>query len=126
MRGRTGLALMAAGFLYAAGTSPHDQAENELQAGIALTKRGQFQQAIPHFLAARGHVAEDFALEFNLALCYVGTRQFPQAIQILAHIGARAASGGGGQPAGPGIRRRPPTGGGHEGSRARCERLAEG
>ena len=88
MRGlRIGLALMAAVFLYAAGTDPHAQAENELQAGIALTKRGQFQQALPHFLAARGHVAEDFALEFNLALCYVGTRQFPQAIQILTHIG---------------------------------------
>ena len=87
MRGlRIGLALMAAVFLYAAGTNPHAQAENG--AGRhRLTKRGQFQQAPPHFLAARGHVAEDFALEFNLALCYVGTRQFPQAIQILTHIG---------------------------------------
>jgi len=84
---RIGLALLAAGLLYAAGTHEREQAENELQAGIALTKRGQFQEALPHFLAARGRVAEDFALEFNLALCYVGTRQFPQAIQILTHIG---------------------------------------
>jgi tetratricopeptide (TPR) repeat protein len=85
-RFRIGLALVAAGLLYAAGADEREQAESELQAGIALTKRGQFQQALPHFLAARGRVAEDFALEFNLALCYVGTRQFPQAIQILTHI----------------------------------------
>ncbi len=62
-------------------------AENDLQTAIALTRQGQFQQAIPHFLAARGHVADEFAVEFNLALCYVGTRQFPRAIGILTSIG---------------------------------------
>jgi len=87
-----GLALLAAGLLVAAGADEREQAENELQAGIALTKSGQFQQALPHFLAARGRVAEAFALEFNLALCYVGTRQFPQAIQILTHIGGGHAA----------------------------------
>ena len=60
--------------------------ETELREGIALTSRGQFQQAIPHFLAARGGVADSFALEFNLALCYVGTRQFPAAIRILSAL----------------------------------------
>jgi tetratricopeptide (TPR) repeat protein len=79
---RIGLALFAAGALFA-----QESAESELQTGIALTRQGQFQQALPHFLAARGRVAENFALEFNLALCYVGTRQFPQAIEILKHIG---------------------------------------
>ncbi len=61
-------------------------AETELRLGITLTSRGQFQQAIPHFLAARGRVTDSFALEFNLALCYVGTRQFPAAIRILSVI----------------------------------------
>ncbi len=67
--------------------------ETELRDGIALTSRGLFQQAIPHFLAARGRVAHSFALEFNLALCYVGTRQFPAAINTLMAIphGPRAA-----------------------------------
>ena len=60
------------------------QAEKDLQSGIVLTRRGEFRQAIPLFLSARGRVAEAFALEFNLALCYVGTRQFPQAIRILS------------------------------------------
>lgn len=62
------------------------QAQQHLLSGIALTGRGQFSQAIPHFLAARGQVADTFALEFNLALCYVGTRQFHQAVGILTHI----------------------------------------
>ena len=62
--------------------------EAELREGVALTSRGQFEQAIPHFLAARGRVSNSFALEFNLALCYVGTRQFPAAIQILSTLPA--------------------------------------
>ena len=62
------------------------QSERDLQTAIAFTRRGAFQQAIPLFLAARGRVAEGFALEFNLALCYVGTRQFPQAIRILSEM----------------------------------------
>jgi tetratricopeptide (TPR) repeat protein len=67
--------------------------EADLREGIALTSQGQFEQAIPHFLAARGQVSNSFALEFNLALCYVGTRQFPAAVSILAGLsaGPRAA-----------------------------------
>ncbi len=67
--------------------------EAELRDAIALTSRGQFEQAIPHFLAARGQMADSFALEFNLALCYVGTRQFDKAIRVLNEIpgGTRTA-----------------------------------
>ena len=63
------------------------EAENELQAGIALSRSGRFAEAIPHFLAARGHVSEEYAAEFNLALCFVGTGEFQKAIPIL--IGLR-------------------------------------
>jgi tetratricopeptide (TPR) repeat protein len=70
----------------------NQQAEQDLRQGIELTSRGQFQQAIPHFLAARGRVVESFPLEFNLALCYVGTRQFPKAIDILSHIRGRRSN----------------------------------
>ncbi len=68
-------------------------AERDLQTANAFTRRGEFRRAIPLFLAARGRVAQPFALEFNLALCYVGTRQFPLAIQILSRLdgGRRAA-----------------------------------
>jgi predicted Zn-dependent protease len=64
-------------------------AEAELQAGITLTRHGRFAQAIPHFLAAQGHVSNEYALEFNLALCYVGENQADAAIQILSELRKR-------------------------------------
>lgn len=62
------------------------QPEAELQTGITLTRGGHFSEAIPHFLAARGHVTDEYAAEFNLALCYVGVGEFPKAISILAEL----------------------------------------
>ena len=58
-------------------------AEAELQAGTKLTREGAFAEAIPHLLAARGHVVNEYAASFNLALCYVGTRQFDQSLEVL-------------------------------------------
>ena len=58
----------------------------ELQTGITLTKSGHFPEAIPHFLAARGRVSDEYAAEFNLALCYVGVGEFPKAISILGQL----------------------------------------
>jgi tetratricopeptide (TPR) repeat protein len=62
------------------------RAEAELQVGIALTRQGRFDEAIPHYLAAQGHVSNGFVLDFNLALCYVATGQFKQAISILSAL----------------------------------------
>lgn len=59
------------------------QAEDELQKGTALTRHGMFSEAMPHLLAARGRVANEYAASFNLALCYVGSGEFKQAIPIL-------------------------------------------
>lgn len=59
------------------------EAEAELQTGTALTRKGSFREAIPHLLAARGRVANEYATTFNLALCYVGTSQFRPAIEVL-------------------------------------------
>jgi predicted Zn-dependent protease len=61
-------------------------AEAELQQGIALSKQSRFQEAIPHFLAARGRVRQEFAAEFNLALCYVATGQYKAAVEILTAL----------------------------------------
>ncbi len=60
-----------------------DQGEEELRKGTALTQRGSFSEAIPHLLAAQGRVTNEYAANFNLALCYVGTSQFKNAIEIL-------------------------------------------
>jgi len=62
------------------------QAEAELRTGVDLTRRGHFAEAIPHFLAAHGHVQDEFVADFNLALCYIGTGEFSRAIQTLAEL----------------------------------------
>jgi tetratricopeptide (TPR) repeat protein len=59
------------------------QGEAELQRGSALARQGSFAEAIPHLLAARGRVANEYAADFNLALCYVGMSQFKGAIDLL-------------------------------------------
>jgi len=62
------------------------EAEAELQTGITLTRGGHFAEAIPHFLTARGRVSDEYAAEFNLALCYVGTGQVGEAIGVLGEL----------------------------------------
>jgi len=68
------------------GSTSTPEGEHEFEVGVGLTRRGFFADAIPHFLAARGHVKNDFAAEFNLALCYVGSAQFPAAIPVLRQL----------------------------------------
>lgn len=63
--------------------SAQDQGEEELRKGTALTRRGSFSEAIPHLLAARGRVSNEYASNFNLALCYIGISQLKEAIEIL-------------------------------------------
>jgi predicted Zn-dependent protease len=65
------------------GLASQTEAESELQTGTALTRKGSFREAIPHLLAARGRVANEYAANFNLALCYVATRQSGPAIEVL-------------------------------------------
>ncbi|HEX3104011.1 MAG TPA: tetratricopeptide repeat protein [Terriglobales bacterium] len=64
------------------------QAEAELEKGTALTRSGKFAEAIPHLLAARGRVANNYAANFNLALCYVATGQSQPAIPVLTELRA--------------------------------------
>ena len=65
-------------------------ADNELQAGTELTRQGHFPEAIPHLLAAQGRVSNEFAADFNLALCYTATNQHDKAIAILTKLTASA------------------------------------
>jgi tetratricopeptide (TPR) repeat protein len=66
--------------------------EAELQTGITLTRQGHFREAIPHFLAAQGRVSEEYAENFNLALCYVATVQPKLAIELLKSLSAKGQS----------------------------------
>lgn len=70
------------------GDSSTDAAESELQKGIALTRSGKFEEAIPHLLAAQGQVTSELAASFNLALCYVATGQYKPAIAALSDLRA--------------------------------------
>jgi tetratricopeptide (TPR) repeat protein len=64
------------------------QAEAELEKGTVLTRSGKFAEAIPHLLAARGKVANNYAASFNLSLCYVATGQSQGAIPVLTELRA--------------------------------------
>jgi tetratricopeptide (TPR) repeat protein len=61
-------------------------ARAQVQRAIELTRSGRFQEAIPIFVAARGQTSDNFAVSFNLALCYVATGQYPPAIGLLNEI----------------------------------------
>jgi tetratricopeptide (TPR) repeat protein len=65
-------------------------ADTELQTGTDLTRQGHFHEAIPHLLAAQGRVSNEFAADFNLALCYTATEQFDKAIAILSSLSSAA------------------------------------
>jgi predicted Zn-dependent protease len=64
----------------------NSQAEDELQKGTALTRKGNFSEAVPHLQAARGRVSNEYAASFNLALCYVGIHEYKRAIEILGDL----------------------------------------
>lgn len=59
------------------------QAREELEKGTALTRQGRFSEAIPHLLDAEQTIRNEYALEFNLSLCYVGIGDYKKAILIL-------------------------------------------
>lgn len=61
-------------------------AHAEFQAGSALTRQGFFEQAIPHLLAARRQGFAPYATGVNLAICYLGTHQYREAISDLREL----------------------------------------
>jgi len=61
-------------------------ANTELQTGVDLARQGRFSDAIPHLRAAQGRVSNEFAADFNLALCYVATGQNQAAIPLLRSV----------------------------------------
>lgn len=62
------------------------QAKTELQQGIDLTRKGDFREAISHLRVAHEQMRDSYAASFNLALCYVGTQQFGDALTLLQDL----------------------------------------
>jgi len=58
-------------------------AASELKPGTELTQRGSLAEAIPHLLAARAGGVNIYVSSFNLAICYLGTGAYKDAIATL-------------------------------------------
>jgi tetratricopeptide (TPR) repeat protein len=58
-------------------------ADAELKTGSELTRRGMFEKAIPHLIAAQAAGANRYASAFNLGICYLGLGNYKQAIVTL-------------------------------------------
>jgi len=58
----------------------------ELRTGAQLTAEGYLQQAIPHLLAAQEAGADPYATGVNLGICYLGTRDYREAIARLQDL----------------------------------------
>lgn len=61
----------------------------ELHQGMELTRAARFQEAIPHLKLVVDRGDAGYAAEFNLALCYLGTRQYAAGISHLRQLQAR-------------------------------------
>ena len=68
------------------GGFPTEGVDTGLQTGISLTQQGRFQEAIPVLESVREQGDHSFAVEFDLALCYVGTGRYATAVEILKKI----------------------------------------
>jgi predicted Zn-dependent protease len=82
-----GISCAASGAQALSGSSPQS-AQDQLKIGTALTRSGKLQDAIPHLLAARQSGADSYASSFNLAICYLGTGDYHDAVQTLEVIRA--------------------------------------
>ena len=71
----------------AAGENP-SSAKDELQIGTSLTRHGKLTEAIPHLLAARAAGADPYASSMNLAICYIGSGRYKEAISGIEELHA--------------------------------------
>jgi len=51
--------------------------------GLSLARHELYDRAIPYFQAVQAAYPDSYDAAFNLAICYVLTKQFPQALAIL-------------------------------------------
>ncbi len=59
---------------------------DELKTGTSLTREGKLEEAIPHLLAAQAAGANAYASGVNLAICYVGTGRYREAVATLEKL----------------------------------------
>jgi tetratricopeptide (TPR) repeat protein len=59
---------------------------SQFRAGYLLTQHDRYADALPFFEAVRSQYPQSFDVAFNLALCYVETKRFSQAITLLTGV----------------------------------------
>jgi tetratricopeptide (TPR) repeat protein len=60
--------------------------QQQFRLGLALAERGLYSRAIPYFESVQAAYPDSYDAAFNLGVCYVLTKQFPQAIAVLTAI----------------------------------------
>lgn len=64
-------------------------AQREFEAGAASTRSGQWEQAIPHLRAAQQAGGPAYAIEADLAICYLGLERYSQVVSVIEDLHAR-------------------------------------
>jgi Flp pilus assembly protein TadD len=64
-------------------------AKAQFSLGLALAQHSLQEQAITYFDLARRSYPDSYDLGFDLALCYVETKQYPQAVAVLRDLSER-------------------------------------
>lgn len=62
---------------------------DELELGLALASHDFFKEAIPYLKVLEQSYPDSYDLGFNLAICYIESKQFPQAIEMLRKLADR-------------------------------------
>lgn len=63
--------------------------QQQFRVALALARHDLYSQAIPYFQAVQAAYPDSYDAAFNLAICHVLTKQFPQAITVLNSIASQ-------------------------------------
>src|SRR2546423_694535 len=58
----------------------------QFQLGLALASHGHFAQALPYFETVQKQYPDSYDAAFNLAICYLETKSFSKAIDLLSAV----------------------------------------
>ena len=61
----------------------------QFRLGLALARHDLYLQALPFFQSVQAAYPDSYDAAFNLAICYVLTKQFPQAVAVLNAVAER-------------------------------------
>jgi Flp pilus assembly protein TadD len=69
-------------------SSPPLPLRYQFELGLVLAQHDYFERATPYFEAVQAKFQDSYDVSFNLAVCYVETKQYPRAITLLTALKA--------------------------------------